>query len=640
MRIFLCGGGDGTQTTSAYKKLNEIIDHTKPILYIPLAMESDKYPSCLEWITNELKELNICNIEMVTQASEILNKNLDDYCAIFIGGGNTFKLLNDLKTSGAFEKIQEYINNNRIVFGGSAGAIIFGKNLKSCVLDDDNAVNLEDISGYDILNGYSILCHYTNRTKEKDTESKEYLLNLSKEEKIIALPEEDTIFINGNDIQVIGNRPYYIFNDGTIQEKNPQLPIWQFGINNDKLVELVLEGKKTATTTLDITNVSKPGERSVLTFENEKKACIVETKKVIITQFKNITPEMAFLEGEGNRTLEYYKKAHTYYFKTIDPNFNDETEVCFEIFEVIEDLRKSRLKLAERIVSGNNQIFGNNLHTITEINAGFNNDLFDIDNKYIIKVCGNKKEDKFEKENQFYIENSNSTHIPKLYKYDNTKTIINSVYEIISKIDGKSLYYYWYKMNETEREAVIKKLIDILKEIHKSNCEPYNWTNYIKSQIQDYYKETKKYFSNEEQKLIEQSFTNYSKYLKDNKFAFIHNDLHFDNIIKNDSGLYLIDFNDAMIAPIDYEFRLLYRCKDIPWKWANSEMNPFQKPEDYKNIDTYIKKYYKEFSDIKYIDERMIIYSILDDIRLLTRFENLELKENIVKYTKELLKLK
>lgn len=34
MRIFLCGGGDGTQTTSAYKKLNEIIDHTKPLLKI------------------------------------------------------------------------------------------------------------------------------------------------------------------------------------------------------------------------------------------------------------------------------------------------------------------------------------------------------------------------------------------------------------------------------------------------------------------------------------------------------------------------------------------------------------------------------------------------------------------------------
>jgi dipeptidase E len=339
MRIFLCGGGDGYQTINAYNKLNEIIDHTKPLLYIPLAMESDKYSSCYEWITNELKNLNIPSIEMVNQASEITNKKLEDYCAIFIGGGNTFKLLNDLKRSGAFDKIKLFINNNGIIFGGSAGAIIFGKNLKSCTLDDDNAVNLKDISGYDVLNGYSILCHYTNRTQERDEESKNYLLNLSKEEKIIALPEEDTIYINDNNIEVIGNRPYYIFDKGAITERNPKLPEWQFGTNNDNLVELVLKGIKTATTSLDTKNVPRVGERSILKFENEKKACIVETKKVVITKFKNITSEMAFLEGEGNRTLDYYKKAHMDYFKTINPNFNDETEVCFEISEVIEDLR-------------------------------------------------------------------------------------------------------------------------------------------------------------------------------------------------------------------------------------------------------------------------------------------------------------
>lgn len=344
MRIFLCGGGDGTQTASAYKKLNEIIDHTKPLLYIPLAMESEKYPSCLEWITNELKELNICNIEMVTQASEILNNNLYNYCAIFIGGGNTFKLLKELKTSGAFTKIKEFIKNNGIVFGGSAGAIIFGKNLKSCALDDDNKVGLEDISGFNVLNGYSILCHYTNRTKEKDEESKKYLLDLSKGEKIIALPEEDTIYINNNNIEVIGNKPYYIFENGHIKEHHPKLPTWQFGIDNDKLVELVLKGIKTATTCLNNTIIPKIGERSILTFENEKKACIIETKKVIITKFKNITSEMAFLEGEGDRTLEYYKKTHIDYFKSIEPNFSEETEVIFEIFEVIEDLRNTRLK--------------------------------------------------------------------------------------------------------------------------------------------------------------------------------------------------------------------------------------------------------------------------------------------------------
>lgn len=390
------------------------------------------------------------------------------------------------------------------------------------------------------------------------------MLELSKREKIIALPEEDTIYINNNNIEVIGNKPYYIFENGHIKEHHPKLPTWQFGIDNDKLVELVLKGIKTATTCLNNTIIPQVGERSILTFENEKKACIIETKKVIITKFKNITSEMAFLEGEGDRTLEYYKKTHIDYFKSIEPNFSEETEVIFEIFEVIEDLRNTRLKEAEKIISSNEQIFGNTPHTITEIDSGFNNTLFDVDNKYIIKVCGDNNENKFEKENQFYVENSNSSHIPKLYKYDNTKTITNSVYEIISKINGKTLYYYWYKMTEIQKEETIKQIVTIVKEIHNTKCESYNWTNYIKSKIIDAYKNTQQYFSIEEQEILEKSFEEYDKYLIDNKFALIHNDLHFDNIIKNENELYIIDFNDTMIAPIDYEFRLLYMCKETP----------------------------------------------------------------------------
>ena len=37
----------------------------------------------------------------------ILDKNLFDYSAIFIGGGNTFKLLKGIKDSCAFDKIKE-----------------------------------------------------------------------------------------------------------------------------------------------------------------------------------------------------------------------------------------------------------------------------------------------------------------------------------------------------------------------------------------------------------------------------------------------------------------------------------------------------------------------------------------------------
>jgi len=214
MKLFLCGGGAGEQTAQAVKRFNEVIDHTKPVLYVPLAMESERYPDCLEWIKGELSGVDVPGIEMVTSAEEITAKALNGYSAVFIGGGNTFKLLYELKASGAFEKIKDFIEHNGVVFGGSAGAIIFGANLEACALDDTNDVGLQDTAGFDVLNGISFLCHYTNRTEEEDKKSTEYLTELSKKQRVIALPEEDTIFINGDEIEIIGTRPYYYFENG------------------------------------------------------------------------------------------------------------------------------------------------------------------------------------------------------------------------------------------------------------------------------------------------------------------------------------------------------------------------------------------------------------------------------------------
>lgn len=220
MRIFLNGGGSGTKTVKVNQRLNEIIDHSKPILYIPLAMNKEKYDSCYEWITGELKNIKVPYIEMVRDSSELSSKVLDNYSLIFIGGGNTFKLLFDLKESNCFEKIKQYVNNNGLIFGGSAGTIIFGEDLESCMLDDKNEIDLKDIKGFDVLNGVSFLCHYTNRTIEKDNESTRYLLELSKRKKIIALPEEVTLFINDNKLEVIGTRPYYLFDKGIRKKIN------------------------------------------------------------------------------------------------------------------------------------------------------------------------------------------------------------------------------------------------------------------------------------------------------------------------------------------------------------------------------------------------------------------------------------
>ena len=220
MKVFLCGGGAGEQTIEANKRLNEVIDHTKPCLYIPLAMEAEMYDSCYEWITGELEDVQLPYIEMVRSGAELAKKNFSDYSVVFIGGGNTYKLLKELKECGAFEQLRTYLEQGGVAFGGSAGAIIFGEDLESCNLDDPNEVGLTDTAGMDVLNGVSLLCHFTSREKEEDEKSKEYLLEISKHRRVLALPEEVTLFVNDDVVEVIGERPYYAFEDGRMLKQN------------------------------------------------------------------------------------------------------------------------------------------------------------------------------------------------------------------------------------------------------------------------------------------------------------------------------------------------------------------------------------------------------------------------------------
>ncbi len=118
-----------------------------------------------------------------------------------------------------------------------------------------------------------------------------------------------------------------------------ELDRWTFSTDTDRLVKLVLDNKKTATTSLyKFDCISSEGSLSVLTDSQKNSVCIIRTKKVIVTEFKNITFALARLEGE-NDSLEEWKKVHATYFFKLDADFNENTKVIFEIFEVIKKFK-------------------------------------------------------------------------------------------------------------------------------------------------------------------------------------------------------------------------------------------------------------------------------------------------------------
>jgi len=223
MRLLLNDGGHGEKTISAIRKLNEIIDHSKPILYIPLAMDEVKHPygGCYEFIQGELSIVDVPTIDMVRTFKDLASKNLYYYSAIFMGGGNTYKLLKGLKESSAFENIREYIINDGIVFGSSARTVIFGEDIAVIASVDSNDVDLIDTKGFNIFDGISIFPHYTNKksklTEEQNVErhnnfTKSILDFSLSGGSVFAYSEEDTVYVNGEIVEIIGDRDYFFYN--------------------------------------------------------------------------------------------------------------------------------------------------------------------------------------------------------------------------------------------------------------------------------------------------------------------------------------------------------------------------------------------------------------------------------------------
>ena len=96
MKLILSGGGAGEQVKESYKLFADTVKGGK-VMYIPLAWNNGPYESCIDWFAGEMKPFGITDIDLITDAAQITKERLSKVKGVFIGGGNTYKLLKMLK---------------------------------------------------------------------------------------------------------------------------------------------------------------------------------------------------------------------------------------------------------------------------------------------------------------------------------------------------------------------------------------------------------------------------------------------------------------------------------------------------------------------------------------------------------------
>ena len=107
-KIFLSGGGNQEQSFEFDRKFFDLLGNNSKILYIPVALERETigFEACWDWFSNLISthtDNKDIDFNMLLEGDPIIN--LDKYNAIYIGGGNTYKLLNFINNNGLKDKI-------------------------------------------------------------------------------------------------------------------------------------------------------------------------------------------------------------------------------------------------------------------------------------------------------------------------------------------------------------------------------------------------------------------------------------------------------------------------------------------------------------------------------------------------------
>ena len=136
--------------------------------------------------------------------------------------------------------------------------------------------------------------------------------------------------------------------EGICQEKRkrrlPSLRV-AFGGDSDALSSLVIEGKKTATASAyplygrENEKLPEKGDYSVILDGKGNGVCIIRTENVSVVPFSDVGEDHAYKEGEGDRSLEYWRRVHKEFFtecmEEAGEVFSPDMDVVLEEFSVV-----------------------------------------------------------------------------------------------------------------------------------------------------------------------------------------------------------------------------------------------------------------------------------------------------------------
>ena len=176
----------------------------KKITFIPTAALHEKVNFYVKSGKKALEKMGLLvdELEITTASPSEISEKLKNSDCIYVSGGNTFFLLQELRRTGADEIIAEQINSGKLYIGESAGSIILAPNIEYAKKMDDcgAAPNLDSFNSLGIVDFYP-LPHHTEFPFKKAVEK--IISEYSGDLKLMPITNSQAIWVNGSSVEII-----------------------------------------------------------------------------------------------------------------------------------------------------------------------------------------------------------------------------------------------------------------------------------------------------------------------------------------------------------------------------------------------------------------------------------------------------
>ena len=136
MKIFLTSAGfDNKDILRRFVKAAKIEEKSSKILFVPTAAITDGGKEMLPFCHQEIIESGVLetNINEIQISEMATITDLNDYCAIYVAGGDTRHLVDEMNKYNFRTILDGYLSNGGVYLGVSAGSVALTNTFPGCL---------------------------------------------------------------------------------------------------------------------------------------------------------------------------------------------------------------------------------------------------------------------------------------------------------------------------------------------------------------------------------------------------------------------------------------------------------------------------------------------------------------------------